>query len=97
MVAVSKPRAGWTQAGPPASLRPSSDLCNGKTPSARSLLGLLTHQARLGLPPAAWRGYRLAPTLAFPMTPFKIHHVPSPGPGINNSPSSQGLPGHQER
>lgn len=95
-MAVSEPRAGWTQAGPPASLRLSSDLCNGKTPSACSLLGRLTHQAQLGLPPAAWRGYRLAPTLAFPMTPFKIHHVPSLGPSINNSLSSQGLPAHQE-
>lgn len=95
-VAVSKPKAAWTQAGPPTSLCLSSDLCNGKTLSACSLLGLLTHQAQLGLPPATWHGDRLAPMLAFPMTPFKIHHVPRLGPSINNTPSSQGLPAHRE-
>lgn len=73
--------------GPASSGLPlSSDLCNGKTLSFHSMPRLLTHQAQLGLPPAAWRGDSLAPTLAFPMTPFKIHHVPSLGLSINNTP-----------
>lgn len=54
--------------------------------SSHSVPRLLTHQAQLGLPPAAWHGDSLAPTLAFPMTPFKIHHVPSLGLSINNTP-----------
>lgn len=95
-MAVCKPRAGWAQAGPPASLPLSSGLCNGKTLSPCSRLKLLTHQAQLGFPPAAWRGDRLAPRLAFPMTPFRIHHVPSLGPSINNTPSFQKPPANRE-
>lgn len=86
-MAVSEPRAGWTQAWPrPASseLRP----LQWKNVVTCSLLRLLTHQAQLGLLPAAWCVDRLAPTLVFPMTPFKIQHVPSLGPSINNTTSS---------
>lgn len=90
-VAAAKPRAGWTQAGPPASLPLSSGLCNGKTLSPCSLLRVLTHQASRLVED------RPAPMLAFPMTPFRIHHVPSLGPSINNTPSSQGLPAKQGR
>lgn len=90
--AKSRLHSGWAPRQPPSELR------SPQWKNAVSLLsaGRLTHQAQLGLPPAAWQGYRLAPTLAFPMTPFKIHHVPSLGPSINNSLSSQGLPAHQE-
>lgn len=44
----------------------------------------------LGLPPAAWRGDRPASALAFPMMLFRIRHVPSWRPSINNAASSQG-------
>lgn len=82
---MSKLRAAGLSPGPrqpPSELR----LCNGKTRSSHSMPRLLTHQAQLGLPPAAWCGDSLAPTLAFPMMPFKIQHVPSLGPSINNIP-----------
>lgn len=69
----------WTPARarqPPSEL----SLCNGKTLSSHSMPRLLTHQAQLGLPPAAWRGDSLASTLAFPMMPFKNTPCSKPGP-----------------
>lgn len=70
----------------PGSLPLSSDLLNGKMWSSHSMLRLLAYRSQLGHLPASWCGDNLTPTLAFAMMPFKIHHVPSLGPSINNIP-----------